>query len=169
LGARAPHALALPARELRRIALAEALQAGQLEQLVRAPARVGLGHAAHVEPERDVVLDGEVAEQRVVLEHEADRAHARVQVGRRLAVEPHLARVRRLEPGQDAQDRALAAARRPEQRDERAVLDLEADVVDGDEVAEAFVEMFDSDVHVQPTALRRGAASSTRARPTGAR
>ena len=42
-----------------------------------------------------------------------------------LAVEQHAARVRRLEAGQQPQQRGLAAAGRPEQREEFALLDIE--------------------------------------------
>ena len=43
---------------------------------------------------------------------------------------------RRLEAGQHAQQRGLAAARAAEQREELALEDVEADIVDGGEIAE---------------------------------
>ncbi len=43
---------------------------------------------------------------------------------------------RLLEPGQHAQQRGLAAARAAEQAEQLAAIDLQRDVVDGDELAE---------------------------------
>ena len=48
-----------------------------------------------------------------------------------------------LEAGDHAQRRGLAAARRPEQRDELAALDRQIDVVDGDDFAEMAAHVFD--------------------------
>ena len=79
-----------------------------------------------------------MAEQRVVLEHEADLALASVRVGRVLAVEARRCPASGdFEPGDDPQQRRLAGPRRPEQREQFAGLDVEVDVVDGDEAAEA--------------------------------
>jgi hypothetical protein len=71
-------ALALAARQLARVALAEAGQLDQLEQLLDAAVDLvafdGRGRAASREPEGDVLRDGHVAEQGIMLEHEADPA-----------------------------------------------------------------------------------------------
>ena len=72
-------------------------------------------------PKADVLEHRHVAEQRVVLEHEADLAVAHVDVGGVLAAE-HLAG-RPIPAGDDAQQRGLAAARRPEKRDQLAESD----------------------------------------------
>jgi hypothetical protein len=45
-----------------------------------------------------------------------------------------------LEPGDDAQQRRLAAARRAEEADELAVADVERDLVQGDEAAEVLAD-----------------------------
>jgi hypothetical protein len=79
-----------------------------------------LGARLHAQAEGDVVEHGHVAEQRVVLEHEADLALAHMGAGGILAIEQHLARVGLFQPGDDAQQRRLAAARRAEQRDQFA-------------------------------------------------
>ena len=76
----------------------------------------------------DVVGHGQVGEQRVGLEDDAE-----VALGRRQArdVAPGLldaAGGLRLEAGDDAQQRGLAAARRPEEADELALRDVEVDV-----------------------------------------
>ena len=51
-----------------------------------------------------------VAEQRVMLEHKTDLALAYVDLGGVLASERYAARVSRFQPGNDAQQRGLAAA-----------------------------------------------------------
>ena len=71
------HALALAARELGRVALAQVREADQLEQLVHPGLDLGLGALADLEAEGDVAPHGQVAERRVVLEAEADAAAAR--------------------------------------------------------------------------------------------
>ena len=106
----------------------EPLELHQLEQLVHAlldlAPRPGARARPHAQAERDVLEHGHVAEQRVVLEHEADargRARcARWRPRRRTSTCPR----RRLEPGDDAQQRRLARARRAEQRDQLALLDV---------------------------------------------
>ena len=78
-----------------------------------------------------VILEhGEVREERVRLED-----HAHLALVRRAARGPRPStrmrpRRRVLEAGDHAQRRRLAAARRPEQRDERSALERERDVVD---------------------------------------
>ena len=101
----------------------------------------------HAQAEGHVVEHRHVPEQRVVLEHEADLALAHVLVGRVLAVEQDAAVGRVLEAGDDAQQRRLAAARRAEQRDELAGRELEADIVERDEVAERLADVADFDAH----------------------
>ena len=113
------HALALAARELRRVALAEVGQAHQLEQLVDAGLDLGLGAVADLEPEGHVAPHGEVAERRVVLEAEPDAAAARRRVGQVLALNADDAAVGRVEAGDDAQQRRLATAARAEERRQR--------------------------------------------------
>jgi hypothetical protein len=54
-----------------------------------------------------------VAEQRVVLEHEADVALSHLAVGGVLAAEQHLPAVLELQPGDDAQQRGLAEPEGP--------------------------------------------------------
>ena len=52
---------------------------------------------------------------------------------------------RRLEAGQHAQERGLAAARGAEQREELALVDVEADIVDRVDVAELLGDVLDPD------------------------
>ena len=67
-----------------------------------------------------------VREQRVALEHGVHRTLFRRLVGEVLAVEPDAARVGRIEAGDHAQQRGLAAAGGAEQREEFARLDRRA-------------------------------------------
>ena len=109
---------------------------------------VGTARArAHAQAERDVLEDRHVPEQRVVLEHEADAAVARVARRGVFPVEQHGPRVGRLQPRDDPQHRRLAGAGRPEQRDELARCDPEADVVERDEAAEGLPQTPDFDSH----------------------
>ena len=68
------HPLALAAGELGRVAVLEAVQPDDLEQLVDAALDLGLGPLADRQAERDVVAHRHVLERRVVLEDEADAA-----------------------------------------------------------------------------------------------
>jgi hypothetical protein len=95
-----------------------------------------------------------VAEQRVVLEDEADLAFAHVGAGRVLAVEQHAAGIGYLEAGDDAQQGRLARAGGAEQRHQLAVADVEVEVVADDGGAEALVEIPDLDAHWGPPLTR---------------
>ncbi len=103
--------------------------------------RLGLGFAAgqRFQAEGDIVEDGEMREQREVLEHEPDpallRRHEAVGSGDLLAVEQHAARGRALDAGGDPEQGRLAAARRPEQAEDLRRRDVEADAVEREHVA----------------------------------
>src|SRR5262249_34282526 len=65
---------------------------------------------------------------------------------RRLAPrDEHVAGVRLLEPGDHAQQRRLARAARPEQREQRAALHVDRHVVECDEVAELLADVANRD------------------------
>jgi hypothetical protein len=143
--ARQRHPLALAARELIRVALRVAAEADDAEQLGDPGVDARPRLLADLQPERDVVVHGHVLERRVVLEDEADlpalRRHARGVV----ALDLDAAGVGRLEAGDDPQQARLARAARAEQRGQRAAGDLERDVVERDEVAEALGDLADRD------------------------
>jgi hypothetical protein len=61
-----------------------------------------------VEPERDILCDGHVLEQGVMLEHEADAAGGGLEVGDVLVAEEHPTLVGEFQPGDDPQQRGLA-------------------------------------------------------------
>ena len=82
-----------------------------------------------------------------MLEDEADAAGLGRRVGDVGAVQQDGAAVGRLQAGDDAQQRRLAAAAWAEQRGERAAGDVDRDVVERDEGAKALVDLVDLDRH----------------------
>ena len=119
--ARERDALALAAGELMRLAPLEAFEPHERQHLGNARGDLLLRQAVLLQPEGDIARDGEMRKQRVALEHHVDRPPVRRHAGQILAVEQDAARVRRLEAGEHAQQRGLAAAGRPEQREELAL------------------------------------------------
>ena len=143
-----PRPLGKRARERDALALA----AGKLVRALRAPKPssltsasisrdprldLGLRHSVLLEPEGDVALDRQVREQRIALEHHVDRPPVRRHAGDILPVQQDAALARLLEAREHPQQRGLAAARGPEQREEFAFEDVQRQPLDGDEIAEA--------------------------------
>ena len=116
-------ALSHAARELVRIAVAEAAEADAPEPLLRL--LLGPGAAAELEPGGDVLQRRAPRHQAVGLEHVAGAA-----VDSRERRAEHLDRsaARREQAGGDVEQRALAAAGRADDRDELAGADGERDV-----------------------------------------
>ena len=86
--------------------------------------------AAQFQPEGDVPGDRQVRVQRVVLEHHGDVAVLRLDPGDVAAADPDAAAGDVLQPGDHAQQRGLAAARRPDHHGEPAVGHRQVDAVD---------------------------------------
>ena len=127
--ARDGHALLLSARKL---AGQLVLLPGELHELqcMRDARRdFGVGQPAHLEAEADVLRDRHVRKQRVVLEHHAEAALFRRQRVDARLVEPDAAARQLHQAGDAVERRRLAAAGRPEQRDEFAALDRERQLV----------------------------------------
>ena len=127
----------LTARELAWVALAVALEPHRRQRLLHALLDLFAGELLALRAERHVLRDGHVREQRVGLEH-----HVRVAfVGRQArgvrTVHQDPALGRGLEAGEHPQRRRLAAPARPQQREELPASHVEADAVDGDDLAEA--------------------------------
>ena len=103
----------------------------------------------HPQAEGDVLKDIQVPEQRIVLEGKAGLAFAGGQVRDILAVKQDLSRagVGKFQTGDDAQQRRLAGAGRPEQRDEFAGINFQTHVVQRGIPAEFFCDMTDLDAH----------------------
>ena len=113
-------ALLLAAGELARPAPAEAFEPDQPQHLVDPALHVRLVDALAPQPEGDVVEDREVREERVALEDGVDVAPVGRQPDDVAVAEVDRALVRLLEAADHPQRRRLAAARGPEQREERA-------------------------------------------------
>ena len=83
------------------------------------------------EAELDVTANGKVREQSVALKHGVDIAAVRRKMIDAGSVQPHFARGRRFESGDQTQHRGLAASGGAKQRKKRATLDLERNAVHG--------------------------------------
>ena len=89
--------------------------------------RSRLGHAGDLEREGDVVDDVAPREGRLLLEHHADRG---VRAGHGLAGDRDAAVIAAEQPADDVEQGRLAAARRPDHRQEFAGRDVERYAVD---------------------------------------
>ena len=108
--------------------------------------------------EGDVVADGHVGEEGVALEDGVDLALVGGQFGDVPAVQEDPAGVGPLEAGGDPQHGRLAAAARAEEGEELALLDLEADVVDGLDGAEPLGDPAEFKKFAHPAVLLYGAS-----------
>jgi len=86
--------------------------------------------ALHFQPERDILEHRHVTKQCVLLKNEADLTIADGPQGCVLAIEQHLALVRRFQTADDAQQSRFAGARGSEQRHQGAGGNIEIDVLD---------------------------------------
>ena len=114
-------------------------------RLRHARAQIVTADALHAQPERDVLEHVHVREERVGLEHHVDVPLGRRHVRDVAAAQQDAAAARLLEARDHAQRRRLAAARGAEHREELALVDLEGDVVDGDDVVEALRHRLEDD------------------------
>ena len=133
------HALALAARELRRVAVGEAVEVDEL-RAARPPARLisAFGRLRIVSPKATLSLDRHVLERRVVLEHEADVALLRRQRGGVLAVDHDASPVSgSSSPAIMRSSVDLPLPLGPSSAVSEPVGHVERDVVEGHEVAEA--------------------------------
>ena len=125
------HALLLTAGELRGVVLHAVRHADLLQRLLHALLALRGAHAAIGQRQLDVLVDRQVADQVEGLEDEADlavadaRALGRLELLDRPAVERVAALGRRVQQAQDREQRGLAAARGPGDRDVLASLDLQ--------------------------------------------
>src|SRR5215208_4643273 len=137
-------ALLLAARELPRVFAMLLGQADEREKLIDATLDLGRPFSAVDEPVADVAGDGQVREQGVGLEHDAEVALRRRGARHVAPGDPDPALVLRVEAGDGAQERGLAAAGRSEEAHELAAPDLEIDRLQGGEGAEALPQALDA-------------------------
>ena len=126
--------LALSARECGRPSLEQLAEPEQLGHLVDAPSDLRLLRPADLQAVAEVVADAHVRVERVRLEDHRDVAVPGREVGDVAAADRDRAFGDFLEARDHAQQRRLPAAGRPDEDDELAVVDLERDVVDRDDV-----------------------------------
>ena len=100
----------------------------ELGGLLDAPRDLVSRHARDLQAEGQVPLRRHARVERVGLEHHADAAILRLLPGDVLAADPDLPGVDVEQAGDGVEQRRLAAARRPEEHDELALLDIEVEV-----------------------------------------
>ena len=137
------HALALAARELGRIAVAELGQLHQVERRLDALLALGLGHIPGPQPELHIAPHRHVGEQGVTLEHHADIALVHRHVVHDPAADRDFTGGRGFIAPDHPERGGLPAAAGSDQEQKLAVIDLEGNVVDGDVVAEGLGDILD--------------------------
>ena len=140
------HPLLLAAGELLHAPALEPREVNEREGV--SDPRVGVGDV--VQTERHVFADVQVGKQCVVLEHHAEAAARGRQACDFLALDADRSRVRRLEAGEEAQQRRLAAPRRTQQ---------------GDDLAAGNIERHRPDRHLMRPLLRHAGQGEKRHRP----
>ncbi len=147
------HTLLLAARQLPRITLVQPAELDLLEHRMHALLDLGRGHLAQLQAVADVFADRHVRPQCVVLEHHADATLVRRHLVDAPIVEADLAFVRRVEAGDQAQQRGLAAARRAEEGEQFPFLDRQRHVIGRRHRAEALGDVLHGDAHGGPRFL----------------
>ncbi len=142
-GAADGDALALAAGELARQALQQAGDAQHLGGLAHPCLDLGLRRLARAQAEGDVLEHVHVRVERVVLEHHGDVAIARAHMVHHAPADLDGAFLGFLQPGDGAQQGALAAARRPDQHGELAGRHFQVDAAHGRDMAVALVQAGD--------------------------
>src|SRR2546430_2198175 len=113
--------LALAAGELLRLALEELADTQHLADLVHAAIDLLLGHAAQLQAEGDVVVDGHVRIQRVVLEDHRDVPVLRWNIVHDPFSDADVTARLFLQAGEHSKRGGLAAPRRPDENEELGV------------------------------------------------
>ncbi len=152
-GAGQGDALSLAAGKLMRIARGVGVELDELQKLIHfladEGARRALAARADFQTEGDVVEDGHVTEERIVLEDESDFSIADAAPCDVLVVKKDRSAVRvgLFKSGDNAQERRLSGAGRAEKGHKLAGVDGQAHVVQGDERSETLIDIFCFDAH----------------------
>ena len=141
-GARQGDALPLPSGELGRAPALDAVEPHLGQRGLHLARHLVARLAADPEPERDVLEDGHVRPEGVVLEDDPDVALVRRHRIDELIVHEDPAGVGNDEPGQQPEQRRLAAARGPEHGVELAGPDGDGDVLDSPDIAVPLPDIF---------------------------
>ena len=130
-----------PARVRLRLIIGTLGETDDLQDLLRACARLFGREPVQPREEGEILVRGEVGVDRQFLRDEADRRLRRDTAGgQALAGHERFAGIRLEQPGDDRDGRRLAGAVRSEQPVTLAGRDLEADTVDGLDIAEALTQ-----------------------------
>ena len=121
------HALALAAGQLRRLATEQRLDLQQPGHICQRRLLLRPRHMAAFHSERDVLAHRHRWIERIGLEHHGDVAVLWRDVIDDPSADFHGPRARAIEPGDDVEQRGLAAAGRPDQHGEFTALDVEID------------------------------------------
>eukprot|EP01136_Pigoraptor_vietnamica_P024787 Opistho-1_new@78115 len=124
------HTLALPARKLRRLAVAIAVELDQRQHLLGLGLAQAAVHALDHQPVSHVVAHRHMRKQRVILKHRIHVAPVGRNVRNILPEDADAALRRLLEPRDQPQTRRLARPRRPEHGKEAALGNGQIDAVD---------------------------------------
>ena len=151
------------ARELAGEAVAERAEVREREEPLEARRALGSRHPVEVGVEAEVLLDREVGVEAEALRHVGDAVLDRLGVaGDRDAGEDRVAGGGPQHAGEHAQRRGLAGAVRPDEAEQLAAADLEAQILDRGQLAEAAGEPLGADHRpVGHWALSRGASTGT--------
>ena len=122
--------LLLATRQLRGVAFCEIGEFHHVQSAADFVLFVDAVHFADRKRKGQVLLNGHVREERVVLEHHADVALVRRKVVQRLVVQVNLAMGRRFEAGQHHQAGGFARPGRAQQGDKFAFFDIEVQILD---------------------------------------
>ena len=139
------HALLLAAGELSRAPILETLELDDAQNLEHTSAVLLAGNALHLEPERDVVVDRHVREERVLLEHHVDGSSVREDRRDVPSLKDDAPLVRHLEPRNHPQGCRFPAATRAEEREELAIVDRERHIAHGVGLSEALADVLEGD------------------------
>ena len=163
--------LALAAGQLRRLQMEQLLDLQRLGDRTDTPLDGRAIDAAHAQPEPEVVGDGLVWIQRVGLEHHRQIPLVGRDARHVASVDDDASARRRLEPGNQPEHRALAAAGRADEHQQLAVADLERQIAHRDTaVREDFGDALERNRHgaqpfiapaVSPSTMRRSKATTT--------
>ena len=139
------HALLLSAGQGVHVALLVVGHRDHLEDLAHAAVDLVGGHLLQFQAEGDVVIDVQVREERIALEHRVEGTLVRRDAGDVPAVQQDLPFVRRQEARDQAERGGLAAARGAQQGHELAFADVEVDVVEDLLVSERLADVIEVD------------------------
>ena len=132
----------------------EAGQADQLDEFRHLAFDVRFRCARHPQAIGDVLEHGLPGKQPEVLEHHGDAGD---RLGHAFVADPDLAGIVRQQAVDAAQQRGLAAARRPDDCDDLALTDVEIDVAEDFERAVVLAQAADADAWLAFRGLRSGA------------